>query len=931
MKNTSENISSKMANDLIEMEKSSVNRIVGLETAVSKYHEQILENNNNIRDIQPKLQDISNSMDTIKTNVSSNSALLSSLEPRVKGNEDNIKHIDDTLDSLKTSLNSFASKQVEDAEKTSQLNVLINNTQLQLKEQENKLVEQSNSDLNLIKNQINDLENQTGVSQQKIVELDNGSQALLEKILGLENGVNDKIGTLNEKDNALQNEIEGLKSISQSNSDGIQKEVNGKLVELKEEYIATTNSLRTETQTLTQSLQESKSQQVSIEKRVNEIDSGNQQLLEKILAVEQDLEGKVQGINSNSSNISDKIMSLEDETKSHSQSLVTIQESMAIQVDNMKKVDSERQNAAARAKEDLDVANAANAKAIDDKLQAMNRDLEEKLNDAKKKVEKNADDIAGQNNLLKEHNDSINGNMTSITSLSNKLAASEKDIDSLQKQVSSNTEDIDSLKEKVKLNQDHLKTVDDTLDGLHKSNEMFEGRHVETVEKMKEVAVLASSVQSQVREQEEKIVEQSTNNLNVINEQIKNLENQQGVSVQKISELDNGAQLLLEKFLSADAKFEDINKDIKILTEAKNRHTQIMHSVEVINDNINNIDEKQAKMRLDLEKLGTSVDCHNEKILSLEDMNIIQAEKAKFVESLNERVSKFDEIRQQSEVRAKEEMDTKDEKFSKELTDLKAKFNENADAISTIMPRMDNIEIKLTENMETVSEKIRNASKETNVVINKLSEEFKASTLSTDEKIISIKTNIESLQSEFDAGLNDHDQKLKKLLSATEEHSNFFTTITANISNIENTMSSYDSKQKAVTENLLVTSEAQLTEFRNKFDSRISEIMRRMDDHSDKFDQNELNLVDLKRKLDENYLHTQRDLEELRKKCGNDKEFVVMKINETKETVESVFNSLEEKIELLETTQIKEVIFYSERCFLIQKKTCNLMCFEFRF
>ena len=30
MKNTSENISSKMANDLIEMEKSSVNRIVGL-------------------------------------------------------------------------------------------------------------------------------------------------------------------------------------------------------------------------------------------------------------------------------------------------------------------------------------------------------------------------------------------------------------------------------------------------------------------------------------------------------------------------------------------------------------------------------------------------------------------------------------------------------------------------------------------------------------------------------------------------------------------------------------------------------------------------------------------------------------------------------------------------------------------------------------
>ena len=74
MKNTSENITSKMTNDLIEMEKSSVSRIVGLETAVSKYHVQILENNNSIRDIQPKLQNIRDSMDSIDTNVSSNLA-----------------------------------------------------------------------------------------------------------------------------------------------------------------------------------------------------------------------------------------------------------------------------------------------------------------------------------------------------------------------------------------------------------------------------------------------------------------------------------------------------------------------------------------------------------------------------------------------------------------------------------------------------------------------------------------------------------------------------------------------------------------------------------------------------------------------------------------------------------------------------------------
>ena len=121
-------------------------------------------------------------------------------------------------------------------------------------------------------------------------------------------------------------------------------------------------------------------------------------------------------------------------------------------------------------------------------------------------------------------------------------------------------------------------------------------------------------------------------------------------------------------------------------------------------------------------------------------------------------------------------------------------------------------------------------------------------------------------------------------------------------------MSSYDSKQKAVTENLLITSEAQLNEFRNKFDSRISEIMRRIDEHSDQFDQSELSLVDMKKVVGENYFHTQRDIEELKKRLGTEQESVVMRISEQRETIESLFNSLQEKIERHEKTQIREVI-----------------------
>merc|ERR1719348_1697511 len=230
----------------------------------------------------------------------------------------------------------------------------------------------------------------------------------------------------------------------------------------------------------------------------------------------------------------------------------------------------------------------------------------------------------------------------------------------------------------------------------------------------------------------------------------------------------------------------------------------------------------------------------------------------------------------------------------------------NSNSIGILVPRMDKMESDMNKSIESVTEKIRQTSDETNNMFVKMKEDMKASLISTEDKMNLIRNGMQSIQAENDSCFNDHELKLQKILSATEEHSNFFTTITSNIASMENKMSSYDSKQKAVTENLLITSEAQLNEFRNKFDSRITEIMRKVDSHSDQFDQNELNLVDLKRKFDENYVHTQRDLDEIRKKISNEKEVVVMKIREHKESLESFFSSLEEKIELIETTQIKE-------------------------
>ena len=105
------------------------------------------------------------------------------------------------------------------------------------------------------------------------------------------------------------------------------------------------------------------------------------------------------------------------------------------------------------------------------------------------------------------------------------------------------------IEDRLKQSEDQIKHIDDIFDRLHKTVAIFEGRHVETVEKMKEVTVLASNIQVQVKEQEQKMVEQSSNDLNQIRNQIQDIENQNGISSQKISELDTGNQALLEKLL----------------------------------------------------------------------------------------------------------------------------------------------------------------------------------------------------------------------------------------------------------------------------------------------------------------------------------------------------------------------------------------------
>ena len=192
------------------------------------------------------------------------------------------------------------------------------------------MVEQSANDMNQIREQRKDVENQVGVSGQKIKELDAGHQTLVEKILGMENGVPNRLEDLTKLDASLRAKLSALESINDrivriSTTASLEKKIHNaehRLDQLSKEEI----------QSVGQHLEEQRRTSNSdTERRLADADAGSQQPLKKLLEVKKDVEGKE-----------------------------------SINIQETKKADAERQRSEAKAKEDLDANAAANARAIAD-------------------------------------------------------------------------------------------------------------------------------------------------------------------------------------------------------------------------------------------------------------------------------------------------------------------------------------------------------------------------------------------------------------------------------------------------------------------------------------------------------------------------------------------------------------------------------------
>merc|ERR1719481_2028767 len=551
-------------------------------------------------DIMPRIGHIDTIVDDIekdiRPSVASNTKAISdlrnqiteSISDKLRPTEDKINNLDATIQDVNKTLAIYDGRHVETVEKMKEVTVLTNNIQLQIKAQEQKMIEQSANDLNQIRDQLRDIENQAGLSDQKIQELDAGSQTLQEKVLGMENQVADRLEDLAKSDASLLAKINGL-------------------------------------------------------------DTGNQQLLEKLLEVEKEVEGK---LSDNASSLQTRMDTLDGDNKANTLQIVNIQESINIQAEHVKKVDAERQLNAAKAKEDLEAAVADNERAISE--------------------------------------------------LRNELD--------------------NSIVEKFKPTEDKLNGIDGQVQILNKSVTFFESHHAETVEKFKEVNVITNTIQTQMKEQEQKMVEQSANDLIKIREQLVNLENITTVSNQeidavkkqtdnlaghvenqlanmedamdkkintdimpRIGHLDSGNQNLVEKLLGFQTDFDGkLKKQEQMDDSLLNKINELQLNN---NDNVSSLQNQLADLDSDNKN-------NIQQIFTLQESINIQSEQVK----------KVDAERQKEANKTKEDIESTIASNAKAISDLRNELaNSIADKFKPTEDKINNIDNSLQDVNKTLA------------------------------------------------------------------------------------------------------------------------------------------------------------------------------------------------------------------------------------
>merc|ERR1719334_2441836 len=231
---------------------------------------------------------------------------------------------------------------------------------------------------------------------------------------------------------------------------------------------------------------------------------------------------------------------------------------------------------------------------------------------------------------------------------------------------------------------------------------------------------------------------------------------------------------------------------------------------------------------------------------------------------LDENIKESETLRQKGDA-LKNTLADYEDIIDKRINELQKEANTSTKLLADIEPKFKNFNKSLLEmdnrSKEYIQETRVELSNETKQLIDLMRREVDNAFVANVEKIAEFEQAVQNLRADNELAFSEKERQILSLISTTQ---NF----TANLTEIETKIQSYDQKQKAIVENLLITSEAQMNEIRNKYDSRIAELITRYENYNDKLESTEIKIADMNvhsNKMEEDLFHSQRDIEELKR------------------------------------------------------------------
>ena len=279
-----------------------------------------------------------------------------------------------------------------------------------------------------------------------------------------------------------------------------------------------------------------------------------------------------------------------------------------------------------------------------------------------------------------------------------------------------------------------------------------------------------------------------------------------------------------------------------------------------------------------------------EKIIAMEEVAMIQAEKAKYVESLTSRVNQIDEMRQQSEAKAKEDFDNTVSKNAKEIQDLKLNLEQT----------MIQIEHYMKEENTAIKSESSSISKQVQVL--------KDDALKQNQQLIGFLREKAELESKLEENIRESESLRKKGDSLRDTLANYEDIVDKKINQIQ--------EESKISSKLL----SDITPKLNNLDKTVITIEERSRDHiSDmkiELSNETKNLLELLRKEVDGALVTnmekiiefEKDVQNLRKDnelSFSDHDTKIMTLLTANEEHSSFFEKVTSNISTIETKKLE--------------------------